>query len=80
MSLTSSDGLGYKRPMLNHTAAALKLFNDSVSKIESECIRKWAISAHNMPLWMETCQKAVDNNRIDSDRMAAYMVCVAIGA
>lgn len=66
--------------MSNNTTAALQLFNDSVAKIESKSIREWATSAHNMPLWMETCQKAVDNNRMDSDRMAAYMVCVAIGA
>lgn len=65
---------------MTYTAAALSLFNDSLAKIESESIRKWVTSAHNMPLWMETCQNAVNNNRTDSDNMAAYMVCVAIGA
>lgn len=65
---------------MTHTTAALRLFHLAVAKIESKSIREWATSAHNMPLWMETCQKAVDNNRIDADMMAAYMVCVAIGA
>lgn len=65
---------------MTYTAAALTLFNDSIAKVESESIRKWATSAQNLPLWMDTCQKAVDNGRTDSDRMAAYMVCVAIGA
>lgn len=56
------------------------LFTKSLQLVESKSIREWAQSAHNQPLWLKICQNAVDNNKNDPCRMAAYMVCVAIGA
>jgi hypothetical protein len=58
---------------------ANELLTKSLELVESRSIREWAVTPRNGPLWLQTCQTAIDNNKADPERMAAYIVCVAMG-
>jgi len=59
-----------------------QLLDEALSHVESDSVREWANSEHNRPIWEKIAQGALDKNggEYDVHRLAAYIVCVAIGA
>lgn len=59
----------------------LALFRDALAQIESESIRDWATSDHNKPLFERHCERVVAKGKdVEPAGLAAYIVCLAIGA
>lgn len=68
---------------MNRTSAKA-FFLNALAGVESESIRKWAMSDHNLPIWVAITKGWLEKNGGPSEeqkhRLAAYILCHAIGA
>ena len=58
---------------------AERLLGAALDRIESPSIREWVNIKPNRPVWLKLAQAALDA-RYDADRLAAYIICTALGA
>lgn len=56
-----------------------QLLDKALALVESESIRKWAQSEHNMPIWLEICENSIGNHKADPRLLAIYIVTEAMG-
>jgi hypothetical protein len=59
--------------------SAEKFLKEALTHVESESIRTWVQTDHNLPLWTQMAANAVQVGT-EPLRFASYIVCVAIGA
>lgn len=55
-----------------------KYLKAALALVESESIRKWAVSRKNKPVWTAAARNAI-NRGADPQMFAAYIVSVAMG-
>lgn len=60
----------------------VELLESALRRVESQSIRAWAATGNNRPVFEQIAQAALDKHggKYDPDRLAAYVVCLAIGA
>jgi hypothetical protein len=59
----------------------VELLEAALRRVESESIKAWASTANNRPIFEQIAEKALEKDpAADPDRLAAYVVCLAIGA
>jgi hypothetical protein len=65
--------------MKTPTPAAARLA-EALEIVESASIRAWATSERNYPIWLKIVEGAMAKGKGEKNALAAYIVCLAIGA
>jgi hypothetical protein len=58
---------------------AQTLLNQALQGVESNSIRAWVQTDHNLPLWLQYAEDMLEHEQADPARLTLAIVCEAIG-